>query len=375
MYRIDRTRNAIEPLRLCSFSELGFRERTNLQEWIAKEPGILGEDLLIIQKEFAGFSDTNERLDLLALDKEGSLVVIENKLDDAGRDVTWQALKYASYCAGLTRDNIRAIYQDYLSRSGSDQDAVENLCDFFDVDELDELALNKGVTQRIILVAGRFRKEVTSTVVWLLNFKIRLQCFRATPYASGDELFLNVAQIIPTQEAEDFMIGLAEKAQDEIAAATADKTRYALRQEFWRLLFSIVNRKTDLFANITPSTRNWVPASSGTRGVSFNFVVTRDGVKVELYIDRGDKSENERMFDELALQRDAIDPAFGDGLVWERLDGKKACRVTFERPGNVFERDSWPQLADAMADAMIRLEKAMQGPLQRMKERPRANGT
>jgi hypothetical protein len=45
-------------------------------------PLVLGGELLVIQKEFAGFSDTQERLDLLALDKEGSLVVIENKLDD-----------------------------------------------------------------------------------------------------------------------------------------------------------------------------------------------------------------------------------------------------------------------------------------------------
>ena len=34
-------------------------------------PEALGEELLIIQKEFSGFSDTNERLDLLALDKQG----------------------------------------------------------------------------------------------------------------------------------------------------------------------------------------------------------------------------------------------------------------------------------------------------------------
>jgi RecB family endonuclease NucS len=51
---------------------------------------------LIIQKEFDGFNDTKERLDLLALDKQGNLVIIENKLDDSGKDVTWQVIKYAS---------------------------------------------------------------------------------------------------------------------------------------------------------------------------------------------------------------------------------------------------------------------------------------
>src|SRR4029077_3093767 len=52
----------------------------------------------VTRREFGGFSDTHEPLDLLALDKQGSLVLIENKLDDTGRDLTWQVLKCASYC-------------------------------------------------------------------------------------------------------------------------------------------------------------------------------------------------------------------------------------------------------------------------------------
>src|SRR6476660_415475 len=117
MFKINRGANSIEALASRSFAELGFKERHNLQEWIAKVPSCLGEDLLIIQKEFAGFSDTSERLDLLAIDKQGSLVLIENKLDDTRRDVTWQALKYASYCSSLSKENVRSIFQDYLDRS------------------------------------------------------------------------------------------------------------------------------------------------------------------------------------------------------------------------------------------------------------------
>ena len=88
MYRINKLDNNITKLEARKFSDLGFREREHLQEWIAKNPDVLGEELLIIQKEYSGFNDTNERLDLLALDKDGGLVIIENKLDDSGRDVT-----------------------------------------------------------------------------------------------------------------------------------------------------------------------------------------------------------------------------------------------------------------------------------------------
>ena len=92
MFVIDKIKNRIEKVESTTFKQLGFKERENLQEWIANNPSCLNEDLLIVQKEFDGFNDTNERLDLLALDKQGNLVIIENKLDDTGPDFTWQVL-------------------------------------------------------------------------------------------------------------------------------------------------------------------------------------------------------------------------------------------------------------------------------------------
>ena len=99
MFLINKQLNRIEKIQPTTFKKLGFKEREHLQEWICNNPSCLNEELLIIQKEFSGFYDTSERLDLLAVDKQGNLVIIENKLDDTGRDVTWQVLKYASYCS------------------------------------------------------------------------------------------------------------------------------------------------------------------------------------------------------------------------------------------------------------------------------------
>lgn len=105
MYQINPTTNELIELRAKRFGDLGFREKEHLQEWLANCPTALGEDLLIIQKEFDGFDETRERLDLLALDKSGNLVLIENKLDDSGRDVVWQSLKYAKEYDGYNRKN------------------------------------------------------------------------------------------------------------------------------------------------------------------------------------------------------------------------------------------------------------------------------
>jgi len=110
MYILNKDKNELIPVDETTFKALGLRERKDLQEWIAKTPSVLGEELLIIQKEFDGFDDTNERLDLLALDKRGNVVVIENKLDDSGKDTVWQVLKYASYCSQLTIPQIKDIF-------------------------------------------------------------------------------------------------------------------------------------------------------------------------------------------------------------------------------------------------------------------------
>lgn len=147
MFLIDPVQNSIRKINSKSFKELGFTERFHLQEWIAKNPNVFGEELLIIQKEFAGFNDTNERLDLLALDKDGNIVIIENKLDDTGRDVCWQALKYASYCSSFSRDQIISVFQQYLDKYALGNNAEEVLLEFYEKTELADLSLNSGLKQ------------------------------------------------------------------------------------------------------------------------------------------------------------------------------------------------------------------------------------
>ena len=200
MFKVDPTRNRLVRMEKRRFAELKLGERSHLQEWIAGMPQALGEELLIIQKEFDGFAGTRERLDLLALDKEGTLVVIENKLDDSGRDVVWQGLKYVAYCSSLTKAQIVEIYQKYLDRWSPGARAVPNLCAFLDIEELDEMVLNEGNVQRLLLIAANFRKEVTGTVLWLLGHGVRAQCLQARAYSSGEDVFIDLRQIIPPRK-------------------------------------------------------------------------------------------------------------------------------------------------------------------------------
>lgn len=368
MYLIDKENNRIHNLTKKTFSELGFRERQHLQEWIANKPESLGEELLIIQKEFDGFNDTNERLDLLALDKDANIVVVENKLDDTGRDVTWQIMKYASYCSTLNKKDVINIYQSYLDKAGKGENASENIAEFLGK-EIEEVDLNKGNTQRMMLIAANFRKEVTSTVLWLMNYKLRIQCFKVTPYALGEQLFLNLEQIIPTKDTEEFIISMASKTQDEIDAQESSKNRHQVRMDFWLKLLPRLKGKTAIFQNTSPTKDHWLSAGgTNISGARYNMVITKNYVAVQLEFGRSEQEENKKLFDELLKYKPEIEQAFGHTLCWERLDDKISSRINFiKQDVNIFNVEDWPIMMNFLEVNIIKLEAAMRTPLTKIK--------
>ena len=99
--------------------------------------------------------------------------------------------------------------------------------------------------------------------------------------------------------------------------------------------------------NISPSQSSWISAGSGTRGLGFNFSAIKTYGRAEAYIDCGNHVVFNRIFDQLFRQKNAIEKEFGDVLVWERLDGKRGCRIKTERHRSIFDREQWqdPRLA------------------------------
>jgi hypothetical protein len=359
MYRINHQTNRITKLKQMKFSELGFSERSHLQEWLANQPDALGEELLIIQKEFDGFDDTKERLDLLAIDKQGALVIIENKLDDSGRNVVWQSLKYASYCSTLSKTQIAEIYQKYLDKTSPGKDAKALVCEFLGKEEFAEVVLNPGNDQRLIMVAAEFRKEVTSTVLWLLKHRVFVKCFKATPFQDGDDLFLTVEQLIPLPEAEELMIGISEKEVEEQTLERGQASRYQLRTDFWhQTLEALQQANVGLYSNVAPSRDHWLNAGSGLSGVHYSMIFNRDEARVNFVLGRASKEKNKVLFDALHSCSAELEKAFGSALSWRRMDDKKVSIIEYSKSFDGHNRDSWPEMIAWLVEHIQRLETA-----------------
>lgn len=358
MYTVNRENNKLTKIETSAFSELQLKERYDLQEWLTNNPDIFGEELLIIQKEFDGFDGTKERLDILALDKNGNIVVIENKGDDSGRDVVWQNLKYVSYCSTLNKSQILEIYQSYLDKYYKGEKAIDRVQDFFGVEDVNELILNED--QRLFFVALNYRKEVTSTVMWLLNKGIDLKCFKVSMYMLSENLILDIEQIIPVKEAQDYIISMNKKSNDTTVDKQKAREIHSIRKNYWsEILEKLHGSSTELYKNVNPSTDHWLNCGSGISGVVYTLLVGVGFVGVELGISKSKQEENKLIFDNLYKNKLEIENSFGAELDWRRLDEKKMSRIVYlKKDVSIKNKEDWEEMQEFQLKYIMKLEKA-----------------
>ena len=220
--KIDQTSTVLD---LIAFKDNRIKER-DVQNIIKSNPQILGEDLLIISEELSPCEDSKKRLDLLALDKSGKLVVIELKRNDDGFHMDLQAIRYASMIRLFSIQDVIRHYQDYAHGNAEEEIAV-----FLD-QEIDKLDFDNI---RIILVNQDFSRELTNSVLWLNEQGLDIKCIKITQYEINNELIWDVDTIIPVKETEEYQLKIKEKknSDQEIKREinSRDYTKYTFNGE------------------------------------------------------------------------------------------------------------------------------------------------
>ncbi|KXZ66117.1 DUF4268 domain-containing protein [Acinetobacter venetianus] len=362
LFTVDITKKRLMPLNGTKLSEQQLTERYDLQEWLVHHPDALGEPLLMIQKEFSNFDGTKERLDLLALDIHGNLVLIENKRDESGKDVVWQAIKYASYVAPFTTDDIEKIYADYLQKYRPQLDDLDD--DAFDLNKVKQtakllidrfLAENQGYSiqtkslntfnsQRIILVAGEFGTEVTSTALWLCDRGIDVKCVKVSPYLLNEQLLIHVQQIIPIPEATEYMVRLGRKEAEDVQEKIKQDNSEDIRYQYWnKLLAYFTENNNTLYNNISAKTDHWLNAGSGISFCPYSLTFLQKEIRIGIEFSRKDKDENKRLFDFFYKQKEEIEAVFGQELQWLRLDDRKSSRIQYAKYVDGYNNEIWQE--------------------------------
>lgn len=353
----EMTTSEFRPIKTASFAALQVRERDDLQRLLRTQIDVLGDDLYVLSEEFGDWDDSRRRIDLLAIDRDANLVVVELKRTNDGGHMELQAIRYASMVSAMTFERAAQIHADFLRRIGEDSDESHTrILSFLNWDSADEETFAPDV--RILLVSENFGKELTTAVLWLRDRDIDIRCIRMRPYDDGGKRLIDVQQIIPLPEAQEYQVQLREKEQVDRKKRAE---RYDVRLKFWEGLVAVARSRNTRHANLKPGSYHWLGASSGTRGLGFNYVIVKEYVITELYIDRGEVVENKRIFDEILSHKQEVEERFGSALSWERLEGKRACRIKYviETGGYRNPESEWPKIQSEMVAAMTRLESAL----------------
>jgi hypothetical protein len=351
------TSQAFRPINQTSFTEQRVRERHDLQRLLRSQIGVLWDDLYVLTEEFGEWEDSRRRIDLLAVDQQANLVVIELKRTSDGGHMELQAIRYASMISAMTFDRAVQIHGEFLGRMGEPGDEAQmRILGFLNWEEPDEENFAPDV--RIILVSEDFGKELTTAVLWLRDRDIDIRCVRLRPYQDGETCLVDVQQLIPLPEAHEYQVQLREKEQ---VGRKKRAERFDVRLKFWEGLVALARTRRTRHANIKPGFYHWLGASSGIRGLGFNYVIVQEYGIAELYIDRGEAEENKRIFDQLHGRKEEIENRFGGTLSWERLDTKRACRIkhTIEQGGYRSPEQQWSEIQSEMVETMTRLETAL----------------
>ena len=129
-----------------------------------------------------------------------------------------------------------------------------------------------------------------------------------------------------------------------------------------------MNTKNDLYANISPTFRQVLVRSMGTTGIGLHVYCTKKYVRGEIYMSKGKREENKRIFDFLYDQKESIENVFGGELVWERLDRGIHTRIKHQFDDVDWTNpNDWPQILEFLADSATRLEQAFREPIKQFK--------
>lgn len=237
---------------------------------------------------------------------------------------------------------------------------VENQLEPTDHGHLGQLLTYAGGTdpRTIIWCAPSFRDEHRAALDWL------------NEHTDEDTRFFGVeisaVQIDDSKPAPLFRLvaqpnDWTKQVHTQKAVSVSPKS--AAYERFWTLLLERVHtRHPDWTRSRVPSTVSWMTMPYGSSHIWYgmNFVAT--GPAIELYFGGPSAEGNLAAYEKFLEHRDAFEERFGGPLLFDRLDGRKACRISYRREegGDVLEEQDHDAYVDWFIAAMERFRPAAQ---------------
>ncbi len=203
--------NRLDEIPSTSLGEEGILERRDLQRILRDQPEVIEHGLFVVDEEFNSWTGSGRSIDLLGIGEDGRLVVVELKRGNTGEHMELQAIRYAAMAANMTLQQIIDAHSQYLLTRGIDEDAGERVRSFLAGDDDIEEPQVETARPRILLVSEDFSKEITTSVLWLNEAGLDIRCVRLRAYRHEEEVLIDVDQVIPLPEAEEYLVRVRDR--------------------------------------------------------------------------------------------------------------------------------------------------------------------
>lgn len=288
---------------------------------------MLGEDLLVITSEFDRFDHSNTRLDIMALDKQGTLTIVELKRDASRTLADLQAIRYAAFCSNMTMADV--VQQLARWKNCSENDASEMIVSFLEAEVLPEM----DSQPRIILAAGEINdQELTSVVLWLRRFQVNISCVELSAYQLGElgRIVLVPRVLIPLPESREYLVNVERKEASRIHQERQD-TGY---QDLWRAVADAFNQ-LDCPFKASARRVSYMPLRINMPNVYYEWMVYKDRFFVGLHSKCSSQDESMARIAPVVQQWESltqgIDLEKWAGK-WGRKWGRKWAQAEFRLP-------------------------------------------
>ncbi len=168
-------------------------QESRIQTWVEQDIDIISSNLLVIGREVE--TDYNGYIDILCLDRQGDVVVVELKRDKTPREVTAQALDYASWVKDLSHNDITELAERYL-KPGTKLEEV--FLDKFG-ETLPEILNNN---HRMLIIGSRIDSSTERIINYLSeSYGVGINAITFTFYEHDGKEFLSRNTLIEEDEA------------------------------------------------------------------------------------------------------------------------------------------------------------------------------
>lgn len=312
-------------------SDIAKNDRWGLAEMQARSDDLAERALLLWTYPITDYSPPEKQLDEYSLDDNGSFtnkLLVKYRFRNIEQETTSWAEMYANVLKELHNTD-RSIL-NYLA----------------DADDTVELALH---IRRSASSSGMWRKIDDDIFLWIntsTQYKVNLLLrFFALYHEDPDVLVFFT--------------------KDSVADTEEFASRHLARKDYWTAAIPIIREKTGTFLNTNTGTSNWISYGAGYPGISYNCIANSNCAKIELYFGHANAEVNKALFDLIEQKKHEIETAFGEPLDWQRLDGKKGCRISMTLDDVSVKRDEdWPRMIAFHSQTMKEFQDALSVPLQ-----------